>query len=217
MMAERRLRITRFAACARLTGFASWDHAMNTSLEPPRRHRLTVADYYRMAEAGILRPDERVELIEGEVIDMPPPGSRHAGAVDQLAEILREAIGRRASLRVQNPIDLDPYSEPQPDVALLRPRADYYKSAHPRPADILLIVEVAQTSLQYDRDVKVALYARHGVPEVWLLDLDNRRIARYRNPSRGGYASVDRPSIAEPLEIGALPGVRVELGAVFSG
>jgi Uma2 family endonuclease len=184
---------------------------MVTPMQAPRRHRLCVDDYYRMAEVGILRPDERVELIEGEIIDVPPPGSLHAGTVDELAEALRAAVGRKALLRVQSPIRLNEYSEPQPDLALLRPRADYYKSAHPGPADVLLIVEVAQSSLAYDRDVKLPLYARHGVPEVWLLDLEHDRLIRHRGPRENGFEKVDGPKLGQPLELSALPGIRATL------
>jgi Uma2 family endonuclease len=183
--------------------------------EWPRRHRLTVEDYYRMGEAGILRPDERVELIEGEIIDMAPPGSRHAGTVTQLQELLHAAVGRAAQIRTQNPVSIDRYSEPQPDLAVLRPRADYYKSAHPRPENVLLLIEVADTSLRYDRDIKTSLYARHGIPEVWLVDVQRRQVTRYRHAVNGAYAVIDQPESGAPLEVGALAGIRVELGALF--
>ena len=152
--------------------------------DEPRRHSLTVEDYYRMAEVGILGPDDRVELIEGEIIDMPPPGELHAGTVSQLDHLLQRAVGDRAIVFVQNPAVLGRYSAPQPDLALLRPRPDFYKSALPRSGDILLIIEVADTSLRYDRDVKVGLYARHTIPELWLIDVRGKRLTRYRD--RGG-------------------------------
>src|SRR5690606_20818239 len=117
---------------------------------------------------GILRPDDRVELIEGEIIDVAPIGSRHAGTVDYLATALTTAVARRAIVRVQGPVTLDAYSQTEPDVALLRPRSDYYRAAHPTPSDVLLLVEVAEASLRYDRGVKIPLYARSGVAEVWL-------------------------------------------------
>ena len=189
---------------------------LGTAMEWPRRHRLTVEDYYRMGETGILQPDERVELIEGEIIDMAPPGSLHAGTVKQLGHLRRQAVGDKATIQVQDPISLDRYSEPQPDLALLRPHADFYKSAHPRPGDVLLIIEVADTSLQYDRDIKVSLYARHGIPEVWLVDVRERRLTRYRDPAEGAYTRVDQPDVSAPIDIGALAQVRVELGAVFA-
>jgi Uma2 family endonuclease len=193
-----------------------WRKAMpGTTAARPQRHRLSVNDYYRMGDVGILPPDERVELIDGEIIDMPPPGSLHAGTVDQLAAILLRALGEKALVRVQNPARLDHYSEPQPDLALLRPRSDHYKSAHPLASDLLLVVEVADTSLRYDRDVKTALYAQHGIPEVWLIDVRDKRLVRYRNPAEGIYASVDEPDLSASIEVSAIPGVRADLGAVF--
>jgi Uma2 family endonuclease len=194
------------------------EHVMSgTPTQAPHRHRLTVGDYYRMAEAGILPPEERVELIEGEIIDVPPPGSRHAGTIDHLVDILKEAVGRRAIVRSQNPLRLDDYTEPQPDIVLLRPRPDFYKSSHPNAKDVLLVIEVADTSLRYDRDVKVLLYARHGIPEVWLIKLDGEWLTRHRDPREGMYQQVDQPSIGSALDIAALADLRVELGEVFDG
>ena len=159
----------------------------------PRRHRLTVDDYYRMAEVGILDPEARVELIDGEIIDMAPPGSPHAGTVTYLTEVLMRAVDGRAIVLVQNPVRLSQYSEPQPDLALLRPRDDFYRERHPRADDVLLIVEVAASSLRFDRKTKLPLYARHGIPEMWLVDLGGRRLVRYRAPQHGLYTLVDDP------------------------
>jgi Uma2 family endonuclease len=186
-----------------------------TAADPPRRHRLSVADYYRMAEVGILAPDARVELIDGEIIDMAPIGSRHNATVDQLAEILKSAAGNTVIVRAQGSISLGAFSEPEPDIALLRRRADFYRAVQPGAADILLIVEVAGSSLAYDRDVKVPLYARHGIPEVWLIDLGNERLKRYLNPSRSGYALVDEPDVRSPLAISTLPNVFANVSALF--
>jgi len=187
-----------------------------TATEWPRRHRLTVEDYYRMGEAGILRPDERVELIEGEIIDMAPIGTWHSAAVDQLAALLHGALGDKAIVRCQNPVSIDDHSEPEPDFALLRRRSDFYRTAHPRPHDLLLIIEVAESSLAYDRDVKVPLYARHGVPEVWLIDLEGRRVTRYRTPADGAYTRVEEPPLDVALGIGSLAEASVELGSLFT-
>ncbi len=122
-----------------------------TSREIYQRHRLTVRDYQRMGEAGIFHEDDRVELIEGEIVDMAPIGSGHSGQVNRLSNILKLAIGERAIVAVQNPIVLGDHSSPQPDIAQLRPQADYYAAAHPQARDVLLIVEVAESSLDYDR------------------------------------------------------------------
>ena len=189
---------------------------MHAEAELPRRHRLTVSDYYRMAEVGILDPEARVELIEGEIIDMAPPGSPHAGTVNYLAEVLIRAIGDRASALVQNPVRLSQYSEPQPDVALLRRRDDFYRERHPTSADVLLIVEVAATSLRFDRKTKLPLYARHGIPEMWLVDLGGRRLVRYRAPQHGAYTLVDEPDLGQPLEVAALAGVSLDLHRLYA-
>jgi Uma2 family endonuclease len=187
----------------------------HTPAEGPRRHRLTVADYYRMGEVGILARDARVELIDGEIIDMAPIGSPHVSAVLQLDRLFQEALAGRALVLVQSPIVLGDYSAPQPDLAVLRPRADYYRSSLAGPADVLLVVEVAQSSLRFDRDDKVPLYARHGIPEVWLVDLEAECLVRYRHPQLGAYASVDEPDLGSPLEIAALPEARIDLSALF--
>jgi Uma2 family endonuclease len=188
----------------------------HTPAEGPRRHRLTVADYYRMGEAGILAPDARVELIDGEIIDMAPIGSPHVSAVLQLDYLMKEAVAEKALVLVQGPIVLGEYSAPQPDLAVLRQRADYYRSTLAGPADVLLVVEVAQSSLRFDRDDKIPLYARHGIPEVWLIDLKAKRFVRYRNPQQGAYMSVDQPDLGSPLEIAALPESRLDLSALLS-
>jgi Uma2 family endonuclease len=181
----------------------------------PRRHRLTVSDYYRMAEVGILAPDARVELIDGDIIDMTPPGSLHAVTVRRLNGILTRAAGDSASVLVQDPVRLSDLSEPQPDLALLRPPDDSYIQHHPGPADVLLVVEVADTSLRFDRDTKVSLYAVHGIPEMWLVDLRSRQLIRHRAPVQGAYTLVDEPDLGSPLAISAISGVAVELQILF--
>ncbi len=175
----------------------------------PRIHRYSVHDYYRMAETGILPRNARVELIEGEILDMTPIGSRHASWVDRLAKHLHDACGDRAIIRVQNPVRLSDLSEPEPDIALLKPRVDYYAEHHPGPQDVLLIVEVADSSLDYDLDVKLPLYARYGIPEVWLVDTNKPGITRYSQPAEGAYSiSVPLGGRVAPL---ALPDCELDL------
>ncbi len=174
-----------------------------------------VADYYRMAEVGILDPEARVELIDGEIIDMAPPGSPHAAAVMYLTEVLVRAVGSRASVLVQNPVRLSEYSEPQPDLAFVRRRDDFYREHHPRAGDVLLIVEVAASSLRFDRKKKTPLYARHGIPEMWLVDLGGRRLVRCRDPQHGAYTLVDEPDLGMALEVSALAGLAVDLQRLF--
>ena len=182
-------------------------------IEPPellRRHRITVDEYYRMAETGVLAPDARVELIEGEIVDMAPIGSRHGSTVKRLNQLLTAQVGDRAIVAVQDPVRLSPRSEPQPDLMLLAPRADFYEHAHPTAADVLLLIEVSDTTARYDRVIKLGLYARHGVREVWIVDLDNRLLRIFRNPQGEVYTEVHetaRPGIVSPQ---ALPGLHID-------
>lgn len=156
------------------------------------RHRFTVKDFLKMGEAGILAENARVELIEGDVVDMAPIGSGHAGRVNLLNHLLTRAIGDAAIVGPQNPIILSEYSEPQPDITLLKARADFYIGSHPEPDDVLLLIEVADSSVRYDRLVKIPLYARYGLREVWLLDLPQKRVEVYRGlrQDHTGYESV---------------------------
>ena len=179
----------------------------------PRTHRLTVDEYYRMAEVGVLAPDARVELIEGKIIDMAPIGSRHAAAADLLAERFIQALGGSALVRVQGPVRLGPRSEPQPDISLLKPRDDRYAKSHPTAADVLLLVEVSDTSLQFDREIKARLYARHGIPELWIADLNDERLHIFRTPREGDYADVSAVR-AGIVRIPALA-IEVDLAQLF--
>jgi Uma2 family endonuclease len=188
---------------------------MYAEADLPRRHRLTVDDYYRMAEIGILDAEARVELIDGEIIDMAPPGISHAAAVLYLTQVLVRAVGDSALVLVQNPVRLSEHSEPQPDLALLRPRGDFYRERHPRPGDVLLVIEVAASSLRFDRETKLPLYARHGIPEVWLIDLGGRRLVRHRAPQNGAYALVDELDLGTPLELPSLSGATADLRRLF--
>lgn len=174
---------------------------------PLKRHYFTAAEYYRMADAGILTADDRVELIEGEIIEMSPIGKRHASCVDRINRLLNRLAGQAAIVRVQNPVRLSDFSEPQPDVALLRPREDFYAAGHPRPDDVLLVVEVADTSVDYDRGVKVSLHARSGIPEFWLVDLTEDRIEIYASPSGGEYGDVRLASRGESVSSDAVAGL----------
>ena len=171
---------------------------------PLRTHNFTVDEYHRMAEAGVFHEDDRVELIDGQVVEMTPIGPRHAVCVDRLNGLLARLVGDSAIVRVQSPVVLGQRAEPEPDVTLLRPPFERYQEVHPGPAEIMLVIEVADTSVEHDRDVKIPLYARGGVPEVWLVDLSAHRIEVYRDPAGGGYADVTSVSPGEtltPLEV----------------
>lgn len=179
------------------------------------RPRVSVEEYYRMAEVGLLAPDARTELIEGEVIEVPPVESPRASVISRLQYLLFPAVGNLAQVRVRQPIHLDDYSEPQPDLTVVRPRKDFYWSRHPGPADTLLIVEVSESTLRFDRDVKVPLYSRHQVPEVWLLDLPHDRIHFFRAPRDGTYTEVSFTDDPKVVALSALPEIVVDPSGLF--
>jgi Uma2 family endonuclease len=173
----------------------------------PRPHRLTVHDYYRMAEVGLLRPDDRTELIEGEIVDMPPISSEHASVVTLLTRRLLRAADDSVEVRVRLPVRFMPRSEPQSDFALVKRKADAYRSGHPTAKDVLLLIEVSHSTLRYDLEDKARLYAKHGIPEYWVIDLVNRRVVRHRSPAHAMYRQRDEvASGALPL-----PTLRAEL------
>jgi Uma2 family endonuclease len=151
------------------------------------RWQFTVADFTRMAEAGIFAEDDRVELIDGAVCVMGPIGPRHAAIVKRLNALMSRQIADKAIISVQDPIQLTDYTEPQPDIAVLRPREDFYAQALPMPTDVLLVVEVAETSLAYDREEKIPRYAQALIPEVWLIDVGRETLTQYTHPDGTRY------------------------------
>ena len=182
---------------------------------PVPRHRLTLDDYHRLGKAGVLGEADRVELLEGQLVDMSPIGPRHALAVDALNELLITAVAGQAAVRVQNPIVLDDRSEPQPDIALVRRPWQGYPTAHPQALDIHLLVEVADTSLETDRGAKLELYARAGIREFWLVDLTTDEVLVYRNPDGGRYGSLCQIERSGVLEVQDLPGVAIPAASLF--
>lgn len=185
------------------------------SAPPPTARKFTVDEYYRMAEVGILKRDERVELIEGEIVVMPPIGPEHAWNVDVANEFLIRNALDRYYVRSQNPVRLNDHSEPEPDVALVRRRAEGYGAAHPTPADVLLIIEVADSSLGYDRDVKAHIYGRAGVPETWVKNLREDCIERFTEPGDDGYARHTVHRRGETLTPVAVPDLEVDVGELL--
>jgi Uma2 family endonuclease len=181
-----------------------------------QRHRLTVDEYYRMAEAGVLAPDARVELIEGEIVDMAPMRSAHARVVRHLARLLQRACGERALVSCQLPLQLGQRSEPESDLMLLAPRRDEYAGSHPTAADVLLLIEVSDTTSRYDREVKIPLYAKHGVTEVWIVDLDHGMVRFYRQPQADGYADITATETPGVTPVQALVGIGIDLGSVLA-
>jgi Uma2 family endonuclease len=178
-------------------------------------HRFRVEDYYRLGETGILGPEDRVELIDGEVIDMTPIGSGHAGCVSFLNRKLVQALGDSAVTHVQNPLRLSEVSEPQPDLTVLRAREDDYRGTHPTPADVLLLVEVAHTSIAYDREVKVSLYARHGIPQVWLVDLSSGTLIDFRQPTADGYRFTRVLEAGDLVQAAEVPGLELAVADIL--
>lgn len=178
------------------------------------RRRFTVHEYHRMAEAGILHEDDRVELIEGELIEMAAIGSRHFTCVNGLNRLLVRAVGNEAIVSVQNPVRLSEYGEPQPDLAVIRPRD--YRDSLPGPEDVLMLIEVSDTTLEYDREVKLPLYARFLIPEVWIVDLQAGAIERHTEPSKDGYGLVQRVRSGASIESKALPGLVLSGDAVIT-
>jgi Uma2 family endonuclease len=169
------------------------------------RKLFTVDDYYRMAEAGIIKPEDRVELIEGEIVEMRPIGIRHAGCVNRVTDLLTHLFRGKATVTVQNPARLNQYNEPQPDLILAKPRADYYSSQYPTGEDIFLMIEIADTTLRKDRNVKVPIYARLGVPEVWIGDLQHDRILVFRDPAGSSYQTSLTLQRGDSLSVAAFP------------
>ena len=177
--------------------------------------RFTVDEYYRMADAGILGAQERVELIEGEIIQMAAIGSRHSGVVKRLNRLFSRGLGDAVLVQVQDPVRLSDLSEPEPDIALLRPKPDDYTGAHPGPADTLLIVEVADATVGFDRGIKAPLYAVSGISEYWLVDIAAETIEVYRDPGPTGYREVSkhrRGCVLHPL---AFPDFDVPVDAIL--
>jgi Uma2 family endonuclease len=179
------------------------------------RHHFNVDEYYRMGAAGIFSEDDRVELIEGEVIRMSPIGSRHAACVARLTRLFSRKSEDEAIVWIQNPIRLDEYSEPQPDLALLHPRDDFYAEDHPTPADVLLLVEVADTSIEYDRVIKVPLYARAGIMEVWLVDLTRDTVELYAQPLNGAYQISQQAARGESLTSSSIPALTLSAESIL--
>jgi Uma2 family endonuclease len=152
-------------------------------------HRFSVKDYYRMAETGVLRPDARVELLDGRIIDMSPIGPLHGGVVNRLNHLFNQLSQRRWVVTVQSPVRLNDSSEPEPDVMLVKPAPDFYSSRHPGPEDVFLLIEVSDSTLETDREVKLPGYGRAGITEVWIVNLVEGTLEVYREPHDTGYAN----------------------------
>lgn len=178
------------------------------------RRKFTVMQYHKMIEAGILKEDERIELIRGEIIEINPVSSRHAACVSRLTQLFLFRLSQSVIVSCQNPVELDD-SELLPDISLLRRKADFYESGHPQPQDILLLVEVADTTVESDRQIKIPLYAENGIIEVWLVDINEQCIEVYREPSANGYQNVQRFVRGQNLSILAFPEIIITVDEVL--
>lgn len=188
---------------------------MDVDLEAQRpRHRFTVTEYYQLGEFSILNPDARVELIEGDIIEMPPIGPPHASIVSHLSKVLVQAVANTAEVRIQSPIHLSDRDEPQPDLCLVQP-ADSYYQRHPEPADVLLAIEVADSSVTYDRVEKGRLYSRSSIPEYWLVDIPAARIEIYRSPGPEGYSNKQELTRGDTVAPLAIPDLLLDVADIL--
>ena len=180
-----------------------------------KRRAFSADEYHAMVEAGILTKYDRVELLDGEIIAMVPIGSRHASSVMRVSELLSEGVGKRAIVSVQGPVRLDEASEPEPDLMLLKRRDDFYAAAHPTPADVLLLIEVSDATVAFDKNVKLPLYARSAIPEVWIVNLPDRMIEVYSAPSGLEYTESRSIGMDGTLSPACFEDVSLQVGAVI--
>jgi Uma2 family endonuclease len=189
---------------------------MDVTLDHPRRHAITVEEYLRMGEAQVFAHDARLELMEGALVEMPPIGSPHAAVVNTLAALLAKAASAsRAIVSVQNPLVLNERSAPQPDVMLLRPRTDRYYHSHPTAADAFLVVEVADTTLRYDLDVKRPLYAQTGIAQLWVIDIERRILHSHLEPVQRWYKVHRTFERDEKATVAALDELAIPVSSLF--
>lgn len=179
------------------------------------RRLFTVAEYDQMIAAGIFTEQERVELIAGEIVRMSPISMRHAACVTRLTHLLVASLAEQALVSVQNPVQLNNHSEPEPDLAILQPRDDFYENGRPTPTDIFLLIEVAETSLAYDRQQKVPLYAKAGIPEVWIVNTEANQVEMYRQPTPDGYQTQSIANTTQTIAPEAFPQTAVSVARIF--
>ena len=181
------------------------------------RYKFDVHQYHAMSKAGVLKEDDRVELIDGEIVAMSSIGPEHIGAVNSSAEFWILALAGGATVQIQGSVRLDEWNEPQPDVAILKRRDDFYRSGLAGPDDVLLLIEVSDTTLRYDRRIKLALYARFGIPEVWIANIRARAIEAYTNPVNGEYTSLQTFRRGQTITPTAFPDVALPVSDIIGG
>jgi len=196
--------------------FNRGEFMINVQSQPqPRRLRFTVDEYYKMIELGMLKDYEKAEIIEGELIQKMPIGKKHSAVVEKLNEILRDRLGKSVSLRNQQPVRFGKYNEPEPDLAILHRREDFYANTRPVPKDVLILIEVSDATLKYDRDTKLTLYAEAGVPEAWIVNLPNDIIEIHQKPSVGIYQLTKIFKRGEQIESEILPDLKLEVNEIL--
>lgn len=179
----------------------------------PKRFR--VEDFRKMTQAGILPEESGWEIIDGYLIDKMTIGSKHAGTVKRLDEIIRDRIGKAVIVSIQDPIHLDDYNEPEPDVALLKRRSDFYAQSHPSPQDVLLLVEVFDSTIEYDREIKKVIYAKAGIREFWLVNLLNNTVEVYSQPKNGNYHLARILESGETVEATAVENLKMQIDEIL--
>ena len=188
---------------------------MSTGTEIVTKKLFTVDEYHRMGDLGILPETGRFELIRGEIIEMPTPGSPHSGRVNRLNRLFTVKLGESVIVSIQNPVGIDLFSEPMPDAALLKPRADFYTDCHPTADDVLLIVEVSDSTVKYDSNVKGSLYAEAGIPEYWILDVKKNVLVIHTEPTDGTYRQVRVVRHGDTVCLQKLPTVNFIVGEIL--
>ncbi len=175
----------------------------------------TVEQYHRMIETGIITEGDRVELMRGEIVEMASIGTKHAAGVNRLTRLFYDKFGEQVLVSPQNPVEVDEHSEPQPDIAILRPRDDFYASAHPTPDDVFLLIEVSDSTIRYDRTVKIPLYAEDNIAEAWSVDVNAELVEVYRQPSATGYRSLQTLTRGQLIQLLAFPEVSIAIADIL--
>ncbi|WP_031435667.1 Uma2 family endonuclease [Methylomarinum vadi] len=188
---------------------------MTPSTAPLRKHLTDLEEWHKMGESGIFPPDSHLELINGEIVEMSPIGSNHAGHLKRLNRLLNTLLKKEAIVSIQDPLQLGDFSEPEPDLMLLKPNPDFYCSRHPQAGDVLLLIEVADSSLEYDQTHKLRLYALHNVQEYWLLNLNDSCLEVYRRPRGETYEEKTTLRDGDTINPSLLPDIAIQVAAIL--
>ena len=188
---------------------------MTSSTAPLRKHLTDLEEWRKMGESGIFPPESDLELINGEIVEMSPIGSNHAGHLKRLNRLFNTLLNDNAVISIQDPLELGDFSEPQPDFMLLKPNSDFYSSRHPQASDVLLLIEVADSSLEYDQTHKLRLYALHNIPEYWLLNLNDSCLEIYRRPRDESFEEKTTLRRDDQVTLSLLPNIDIPVDAIL--